>query len=169
MRKLYFAYGSNINLEQMSYRCPEATVEGPCVLENYELLFRGNGRGNGVATIAPKKGSTVHGLLWRISPGDERNLDFYEGFPQLYEKQPVFVKTSNGINLTVMAYVMTRETERWPTAPSPNYYLGILEGFQQNGLPQQALKQALRHVWQEVDTLVQTNPKNKKGRETHER
>lgn len=28
MSKLYFAYGSNINLEQMSYRCPEATVEG---------------------------------------------------------------------------------------------------------------------------------------------
>ena len=38
--KLYFAYGSNINLEQMDYRCPDATVVGPVVLENYELLFR---------------------------------------------------------------------------------------------------------------------------------
>ena len=37
--KLYFAYGSNINLEQMDYRCPDATVVGPVVLENYELLF----------------------------------------------------------------------------------------------------------------------------------
>ncbi len=27
--KLYFAYGSNINLEQMAFRCPEATVVGP--------------------------------------------------------------------------------------------------------------------------------------------
>ena len=25
--KLYFAYGSNINLDQMAYRCPDAKVE----------------------------------------------------------------------------------------------------------------------------------------------
>ena len=37
---MYFAYGSNINLEQMDYRCPDATVIGPVTLENYELLFR---------------------------------------------------------------------------------------------------------------------------------
>ena len=47
--KLYLAYGSNINLDQMDYRCPDASVVGPVVLENYELLFR---RG-GFATIAP--------------------------------------------------------------------------------------------------------------------
>ena len=36
--KLYFAYGSNINLEQMAYRCPAAEAVGPVILENYELL-----------------------------------------------------------------------------------------------------------------------------------
>ena len=66
--KLYFAYGSNINLEQMAFRCPEAHVVGPVILENYGLLFRGNARGNGVATITPKEGGQVHGLLWRITP-----------------------------------------------------------------------------------------------------
>ena len=40
---LYFAYGSNINLNQMAVRCPDAKVVEPAVLENYELLFRGNG------------------------------------------------------------------------------------------------------------------------------
>ena len=25
-KSLYFAYGSNINLDQMQYRCPDATV-----------------------------------------------------------------------------------------------------------------------------------------------
>ena len=59
--KLYFAYGSNINLDQMAYRCPDAKVVGPVTLEGWELLFRGSG----VATIGPKEGSTVHGLLWR--------------------------------------------------------------------------------------------------------
>ena len=52
LARLYFAYGSNINLDQMAYRCPAAQVVGPVVLEDYKLLFRGNARGNGVATIA---------------------------------------------------------------------------------------------------------------------
>ena len=43
--RLYFAYGSNINLEQMAVRCPAAQVVGPAVLDGYELLFRGNRRG----------------------------------------------------------------------------------------------------------------------------
>ena len=85
--KLYFAYGSNINLEQMAFRCPEAYVVGPVILENYGLLFRGNARGNGVATITPKEGGQVHGLLWRITPACEQSLDFYEGYPRLYEKR----------------------------------------------------------------------------------
>ena len=37
--RLYFAYGSNINLEQMAVRCPAAQVVGPAVLDGYELLF----------------------------------------------------------------------------------------------------------------------------------
>ena len=59
---LYFAYGSNINLGQMEYRCPDASVVGPVVLEGWELLFR---RG-GFATIAPKEGEQVQGLLTRV-------------------------------------------------------------------------------------------------------
>ena len=42
--RLYFAYGSNINLEQMAVRCPAAQVVGPAVLDGYELLFRRNRR-----------------------------------------------------------------------------------------------------------------------------
>ena len=42
-KPLYFAYGSNINLDQMQYRCPDATVRGQAVLDNYDLRFRGSG------------------------------------------------------------------------------------------------------------------------------
>ena len=66
--RLYFAYGSNINLEQMAVRCPAAQVVGPAVLDGYELLFRGNRRGTGVATIEPLPDSQVHGLLWMLTP-----------------------------------------------------------------------------------------------------
>ena len=39
-RKEYFAYGSNLNFDQMVYRCPEATVVGIAKLNGYELAFR---------------------------------------------------------------------------------------------------------------------------------
>ena len=144
--KLYFAYGSNINLEQMDYRCPDATVVGPVVLENYELLFR---RG-GFATIAPKEGGRVHGLLWSITPECERSLDLYEGYPRFYDKQTVTVRDGLGRELPVMAYIMD-ERFREPMLPTEPYYNGILEGYRQNGLPVRALKAAWQHCVQEVE------------------
>lgn len=90
--RLYFAYGSNINLDQMACRCPDAGVVGTMTLENYELLFR---RG-GFATIAPREGKTVTGLPWSITPECERSLDFYEGYPRFYNKQTVTVRDSEG-------------------------------------------------------------------------
>ena len=79
--KLYFAYGSNMNLNQMAFRCPDAEVVESVRLEGYRLAFRTNGGGNGVATILPEEGSCVDGVLWRISEQDEQHLDHYEGFP----------------------------------------------------------------------------------------
>ena len=60
LEELYFAYGSNLNLDQMAVRCPQAGVVGKAVLEGYELAFR-----RGVLTILPKEGSRVNGLPWR--------------------------------------------------------------------------------------------------------
>ena len=143
--KLYFAYGSNINLEQMAYRCPDAQVAGPVTLEGWELLFRGSG----VATIGPKEGAAVHGLLWQLTPDCERSLDRYEGYPHLYVKEPVKVRDAQGQELTVMAYVMT-ERYRTPAVPPASYYQGILEGYRQNGLPVTALEKAWEQAVREV-------------------
>lgn len=177
---LYFAYGSNINLDQMAYRCPAAQVVGPVALEGYELLFRGNAGGNGVATIAPCKGGTVHGLLWTITPECERSLDRYEGYPHLYGKEPVTVQRKDGQALTVMAYVMTQgKLWRAPALPSPDYYLGIRKGYQQNGLPVPELKKAWEHTAAEIHEMtkqinlgaisVHTRTSKKKGGKQHER
>ena len=100
--RLYFAYGSNINLDQMACRCPDAQVVGPVTLENYELLFR---RG-GCATIMPCEGGKVHGLLWSLTPDCERSLDRYEGYPRFYDKRMVTVRGGLGRELSVMAYIM---------------------------------------------------------------
>ena len=68
-KKEYFAYGSNLNFEQMAYRCPEATAVGIAKLDGYELAFR-----RGFLTILPKEGASVEGLIWSVTDHDESQL-----------------------------------------------------------------------------------------------
>ena len=75
---LYIAYGSNINLGQMAYRCPHSNV------------------------IAE-----VPGLLWKLDPRDIPTLNRYEGFPNLYRQEEIKLKY-NGQTVKGMAYLMNR-------------------------------------------------------------
>lgn len=143
---LYFAYGSNINLEQMAHRCPDAQIVGPVTLENYELQFRGSG----FATVAPKKGSTVHGLVWKLTPNCEQSLDRYEGYPRHYTKQTVTVKDAASNEIPVMVYIMAEPYCRQPALPSPYYYRVIQRGFEANGLPVDSLRDAWSRTIDEV-------------------
>lgn len=52
--RLYIAYGSNLNLEQMARRCPTAEVVGKTQLHNFRLMFRG--KGTAVATVEKQEG-----------------------------------------------------------------------------------------------------------------
>ena len=45
MRKLYIAYGSNMDEKQMAGRCPTARLFGTSELEGYRLLFKGSKTG----------------------------------------------------------------------------------------------------------------------------
>ena len=71
---LYIAYGSNLNLPQMAFRCPTARVVGASEIKDYELLFRGV-PGSSVATVEPLKGSSVPVLLWKLKERDLQALD----------------------------------------------------------------------------------------------
>lgn len=81
---LYFAYGSNLDLEQMAQRCPDAEIVGPVRLENYELRFRGSG----FATVAPKKGSTVHDWCGRSRQTVNSLWIGMRGIPATTRKKP---------------------------------------------------------------------------------
>lgn len=148
--RLYFAYGSNINLDQMQRRCPGAEALFPVTLNGYRLLFRGSRHGCGVATIAPSSIYQVKGLLWKLTPQCEQSLDRYEGFPRLYGKEDVAVMDKAGNTYNVMAYVMAREYGLRPAYPSLSYYTGIAQGYEQNGIPLQTLKDALKRCRIEV-------------------
>ena len=128
--KTYIAYGSNMNVEQMGWRCPDAEVIGTGELIGWKLTFRGNGR-CGVANIEPEAGSSVPVVLWNISPRDERNLDVYEGFPHLYIKEYVDV-TYRGRKIKGMAYIMTGGHRI--SGPNGAYLSTIAEGYDHFGI-----------------------------------
>lgn len=133
-KRLYIAYGSNLNLPQMEQRCQTATVAGKSEIKGYELLFRG------VATVEPKEGGNVPVLLWNIEPRDEAALDRYEGWPHLYRKEMMEVELE-GEMVSAMVYVMNNG--RYFGMPSQHYYDVIKEGYITAGFDTDVLEKAL--------------------------
>lgn len=133
-KRLYIAYGSNLNLPQMERRCQTATVAGKSEIKGYELLFRG------VATVEPKEGGSVPVLLWNIEPRDEAALDRYEGWPHLYRKEMMEVELE-GEMVSAMVYVMNNG--RYLGMPSQYYYDVIKEGYITAGFDTDVLEKAL--------------------------
>lgn len=132
-KRLYISYGSNINLEQMAYRCPNSKVVSTEMMKGYELEFRG------VATIVPSEQSQVPVLIWEIDGNDEHNLDRYEGFPNLYRKE-LFEIEVGGEKKECMAYLMNKGQISPPTG---YYYNVIKRGYEENGMDTSYLKAAL--------------------------
>ncbi len=134
-KQLYIAYGSNINLEQMAYRCPNSKVVGTSEIKGYELEFRG------VATIVPKENASVPVLIWELDERDLPVLNRYEGWPRLYRQEKMQFEM-DGKTYKGMAYLMNRGTI---SPPSPQYYNTILQGYQENGLDESYLETTLEN------------------------
>ena len=139
MKKLYIAYGSNMDEGQMAYRCPTARLLGQTEVEGYRLLFKGSLTG-AYATIEPQEGGRVPVLVWEIGERDEASLDRYEGYPSFYYKKDLTVAL-DGQEVTAMVYIM--DERRRPGRPSSAYY-GVLErAYQKFGFPMETLRAAL--------------------------
>jgi|TARA_B110000027_G_C15972797_1_gene235069 gamma-glutamylcyclotransferase (GGCT)/AIG2-like uncharacterized protein YtfP len=130
---LYFAYGSNLHHLQMKRRCKDSIFLKKISLKNFKLTFRSKYR---AADIEPKKNSNVPGALYEISKNDERKLDVYEDYPDLYNKYYF-----SYYGKKVMTYTMVKKTTfRFPT----ERYLNIVKrGYKDCGLDKSYLKKAL--------------------------
>ena len=117
-KRLYVAYGSNLNFKQMKHRCPTAKLYGIGTVYGYELQFKGS-PASAFATIMPKEGASVPVAVWKIQPRDEASLDRYEGYPSHYFKQDISVRL-DGEEVTGMVYIMNPKMDFG--LPSPYYY-----------------------------------------------
>ena len=130
---LYFAYGSNLNHFQMKKRCKDSVFVKKINLSNFKLTFRSKYR---AADIEPKKNSIVPGALFVISKSDEKKLDIYEDYPNLYKKYYFYYYKNK-----VMTYSMVKKTLfKFPT----ERYLNIVrQGYKDCNLDKKYLKKAL--------------------------
>lgn len=138
MKKLYIAYGSNMDEKQMAFRCPDAGVTGTGVVEGYHLLFKGK-LDCAYATIEPKEGCWVPVLVWEISKADERRLDRYEGYPKLYYKKEIPVLV-NGERKKAMVYIM--DEKNLMNRPNCDYYQILGAAYQKYGFDNTVLNSA---------------------------
>ena len=115
--------------EAMSWRCPKAQASQAFILRDWELKFYCH------ATIEPKKGADVAGVLWEITESCEQSLDVFEGFPSYYTKRTWI---QDGVQF--FFYEMTAPKSG---RPSEGYVLDIAESYRFWQLPQSLLTESL--------------------------
>ena len=124
---LYIAYGSNMNIDQMSFRCPHARLIGTGHISRARLEFRIH------ATVerTRSKIDRVPVAVWEVTPSDVYRLDRYEGFPTYYTKTVWPVEMDDGSQIEGMIYIMRLRND---APPSVTYYEGIRQAYIDLGL-----------------------------------
>lgn len=133
--RYYFAYGSNMDLEQMGERCPDAFSQEIAKLSGYKFII--NGRGN--ANVVPDNGSEVYGVLWRISRWDEEALDRCEGVPKVCTK--VYLNVEAEGDRLVRSLVYVDEQNITLGVPSAVYIETIISGATYHLLPERYMEE----------------------------
>lgn len=137
MKKYYLAYGSNLNLNQMKYRCPTAVAAGTYYLKGYSLEFRC------YLTIVKDENGVVPLGIFELDDEEERYLDRYEGYPILYRKE-IFKVKLNDDNKEIEALIYIMNDGQYPKIkPSKRYLDTCLEGYKDFGFDNKYLLEAL--------------------------
>lgn len=138
----YLAYGSNLNIGQMAYRCPDAKIIGTAEIKDYRLKFKGSYSGS-YLTIEKAKGFTVPVAVWQVSDDDIRSLDRYEGYPSFYYKRTMVLLCSDGKRHRCFVYIM--HEDRQLGIPSPFYVHTCEQGYDDFDFDKYKLYEAIEY------------------------
>jgi gamma-glutamylcyclotransferase (GGCT)/AIG2-like uncharacterized protein YtfP len=142
----YFAYGSNLEPEQMSRRCPGHTVVGLGELRDHRLTFplTSHDWGGGVASVSVAHGESVWGVVYELSAEQLTALDAYEHYVgpgdqhNLYDRETAsvqLVRADDGsFPRRVHAWIYVARAAN-PSPPSRRYLDAVLAGARFHKLP----------------------------------
>jgi gamma-glutamylcyclotransferase (GGCT)/AIG2-like uncharacterized protein YtfP len=124
---LYFAYGANMDRAAMARRCRGAVALGPARLAGWRYVIA-----EGYGSIAPAAGSSVYGVLWRLTPRDLAALNAFESLDSgLYRRAMLTVVYEAGRS-RVLVYVGRQRGKR---RPMPGYQERLVAAAQAWRLP----------------------------------
>ena len=147
MSQLYFAYGSNLNLNDLrefekrnginakkSFVDSINISDGIFFLPDYQLQFSvySKGRKGGVLDVTPKTGHAVAGKLFEVDNWDL--LDLKEGSPNFYKKISITVIDENGKIFDAFTYVVNSKNKKNYVKPNQNYVKVVSEGYKEFGI-----------------------------------
>src|ERR1700682_4344400 len=133
MNEWYFAYGSNLWIDQMAARTgPIGHGEDrPRVarLLDHRLVFNMQGEDDQVYANVESPGLGVIGVIYRCTPAALDKLDSYE---RGYERRRVLVMDEGGVTLGAVAYVARADRVASGGKPSAVYLERVVRGARQH-------------------------------------
>lgn len=118
--RYYLAYGSNLNINEMDFRCPDSKRVTHCILKGYKLCFKR------YLTIEKDSSSSVPIAIYKVSNLDKLRLDKYESYPELYHIQNIDVNI-DGKNYKCFTYIMNAGYKHM--LPTVEYYKRCIIGY----------------------------------------
>lgn len=134
---LYFAYGSNMNIEWVSERCPGIKPLGKARLDGYALGFRypsTSWPGGGACDIIAHEGKAVWGAVYEITPEHLEALDEYEDLQTDGYRRIDVSLDMDGKELQAVSYEVVDKLDK-DLKPVPGYLQLLLTGARQHQLP----------------------------------
>jgi gamma-glutamylcyclotransferase (GGCT)/AIG2-like uncharacterized protein YtfP len=147
---LYFAYGSNLNPDQVEDRCPGARLVGTALLLDYQFgYFRWSGgrwKPGGVADIRKSPNKEVWGAIYNFSEDSWKAMDYLEGVQRGgYQRISGSVIFENK-TLVVNTYQSNNQIPNNQEAkPIPAYWEMVSSGASRVGLPESYQKWLKNH------------------------
>jgi gamma-glutamylcyclotransferase (GGCT)/AIG2-like uncharacterized protein YtfP len=131
----YFAYGSNMNWEQMQRRCPSARFVCVARLRDYRFAIARHSRlrNCGTANIFAEKGSDVWGIVYDVS---EPDLTILDGYEDGYQREMLVVRSSSDSLDPVETLVYIAQKEDTVPLPNPEYKRLIIDGARHWNIPE---------------------------------
>jgi gamma-glutamylcyclotransferase (GGCT)/AIG2-like uncharacterized protein YtfP len=125
---LHFAYGSNMSAALMRRRCPGARFEGCACLPGYRFIVMRSG----YASVVPAPGSSVHGVLWCVTPRDVAALNAYENLDGGLYQAVMLAVMSHRRRRAALVYI---GRDRGPGRPRPGYLDIVTQAARDAGFP----------------------------------
>lgn len=126
----YFAYGSNMDAQQMTDRGIRFISRQWAVLKNYTLVFNKKLANNHVAAnIRPSPQDEVEGVLY-VFPEEDlyKKLDKCEGYSEHYDRETVRVILRDGKEQEAITYVAQPAYVVESGRPTKEYLQHLLAG-----------------------------------------